>query len=86
MSNSRKEYQKQYREKNKERMKEINRLNYLKRKKAKEQQKDKAPMKHLLIMLSDNKQKRLNNMTPNRYERRERTQRAIYSELEVVRC
>ena len=77
---SRKEYQKEYRRKNAERMKELNRINYLKRKeKNKHIKQDDA----ILKVLEANKQERILSMSIHRKRRRRRVQEAIYHELSM---
>lgn len=77
---SRKEYQKEYRRKNAERMKELNRINYLKRKeKNKHIKQDDA----ILKVLEANKQERILSMSIHRKRRRRRVQEAIHHELSM---
>lgn len=77
---SRKEYQKEYRRKNAERMKELNRINYLKRKeKNKHIKQDDA----ILKVLEANKQERILSMSIHRKRRRRRVQEAIHHELSI---
>ncbi|PKE07207.1 hypothetical protein CW676_03335 [Macrococcoides caseolyticum] len=77
---SRKEYQKEYRRKNAERMKELNRINYLKRKeKSKHIKQDDT----ILKVLEANKQERILSMSIHRKRRRRRVQEAIHHELSM---
>lgn len=75
---SRKEYQKEYRRKNAERMKELNRINYLKRKEKLQTFKTDDT---ILRLLQARKQERLINMSVHRKRRRKRLQEAIKHEL-----
>lgn len=75
---SRKEYQKEYRRQNAERMKELNRINYLKRKeKLKKVKTDDT----ILRFIQARKQERVINMSVHRKRRRKRLQEAIKHEL-----
>ena len=75
---SRKEYQKEYRRQNAERMKELNRINYLKRKeKLKKVKTDDT----ILRFIQARKQERVVNMSVHRKRRRKRLQEAIKHEL-----
>lgn len=74
----RKEYMKEYRKRNAERMKELNRNNYLKRKeKSNSMQQDDT----VLIYIQNLKQERLLNMSIQRKRRKKRLQDLINSEL-----
>lgn len=75
---SRKEYQKEYRSKNAERMKELNRINYLKRKEKNRHIKQDDT---ILKVLEANKQERILSMSIHRKRRRKRVQEAIHHEL-----
>lgn len=77
---SRKEYQKEYRRKNAERMKELNRINYLKRK---EKNKHIKQDDTILKVLEANKQERILSMSIHRKRRRRRVQEAIHHELSI---
>lgn len=74
----RKEYMKEYRKRNAERMKELNRNNYLKRKeKSNSMQQDDT----VLMYIQSLKQERLLNMSIQRKRRKKRLQDLINSEL-----
>ncbi|STY75541.1 Uncharacterised protein [Macrococcoides caseolyticum] len=74
----RKEYMKEYRKRNAERMKELNRNNYLKRKeKGNSMQQDDT----VLMYIQNLKQERLLNMSIQRKRRKKRLQDLINSEL-----
>lgn len=74
----RKEYMKEYRKRNAERMKELNRNNYLKRKeKSNSIQQDDT----VLMYIQNLKQERLLNMSIQRKRRKKRLQDLINSEL-----
>lgn len=74
----RKEYMKEYRKRNAERMKELNRNNYLKRKeKSNSIQQDDT----VLMYIQSLKQERLLNMSIQRKRRKKRLQDLINSEL-----
>ncbi|QQB06039.1 hypothetical protein [Macrococcoides caseolyticum] len=74
----RKEYMKEYRKRNAERMKELNRNNYLKRKeKSNSMQQDDT----VLMYIQNLKQERLLNMSIQRKRRKKRLQDLINSEL-----
>lgn len=74
----RKEYMKEYRKQNAERMKELNRINYLKRKeKSNSMQQDDT----VLMYIQNLKQERLLNMSIQRKRRKKRLQDLINSEL-----
>lgn len=75
---NRKEYMKEYRKRNAERMKELNRINYLKRKEKLQTVKtDDA----ILRLIQARKQERVINMSVHRKRRRKRLQEAIKHEL-----
>jgi len=76
----RQEYLKKYRLENKERQRELNRRNYLKRKEAMAAD-DHRPNNELLDLLSIRKSRKIAMMSPLRRERRERIQRQIHREL-----
>lgn len=74
----RKEYMKEYRKRNAERMKELNHNNYLKRKeKSNSMQQDDT----VLMYIQNLKQERLLNMSIQRKRRKKRLQDLINSEL-----
>lgn len=74
----RKEYMKEYRKRNAERMKELNRNNYLKRKeKSNSIQQDDT----VLMYIQNLKQERLLNMSIQRKRRKKRLQDLINAEL-----
>lgn len=75
---SRKEYQKEYRRQNAERMKELNRINYLKRK---EKLQTVNTDDTILRFIQARKQERVINMSVHRKRRRKRLQEAIKHEL-----
>lgn len=75
---SRKEYQKEYRRKNAERMKELNRINYLKRKEKLQKVKTDDT---ILRFIQARKHERVINMSVHRKRRRKRLQEAIKHEL-----
>lgn len=75
---SRKEYIKEYRKRNAERMKELNRINYLKRKEKLQKVKTDDT---ILRLIQARKQERVINMSVHRKRRRKRLQEAIKHEL-----
>ncbi|PKE12701.1 hypothetical protein [Macrococcoides caseolyticum] len=75
---SRKEYMKEYRKRNAERMKELNRINYLKRKEKLQKVKTDDT---ILRLIQARKQERVINMSVHRKRRRKRLQEAIKHEL-----
>ncbi|QQB05693.1 hypothetical protein [Macrococcoides caseolyticum] len=74
----RKEYMKEYRKQNAERMKELNRINYLKRKEKLQKVKTDDT---ILRLIQARKQERVINMSVHRKRRRKRLQEAIKHEL-----
>lgn len=74
----RKEYMKEYRKRNDERMKELNRINYLKRKEKLQTVKTDDT---ILRLIQARKQERVINMSTHRKRRRKRLQEAIKHEL-----
>ena len=74
----RKEYMKEYRKRNAERMKELNRINYLKRKEKLQKVKNDDTILRLMLA---RKQERVINMSVHRKRRRKRLQEAIKHEL-----
>lgn len=74
----RKEYMKEYRKRNAERMKELNRINYLKRK---EKLQTVNTDDTILRLIQARKQERVINMSVHRKRRRKRLQEAIKHEL-----
>lgn len=75
---NRKEYMKEYRKRNAERMKELNRINYLKRKEKLQTVKTDDT---ILRFIQARKQERVINMSVHRKRRRKRLQEAIKHEL-----
>ena len=75
---NRKEYMKEYRKRNAERMKELNRINYLKRKEKLQTVKTDDT---ILRLIQARKQERVINMSVHRKRRRKRLQEAIKHEL-----
>jgi len=74
----RKEYMKEYRKQNAERMKELNRINYLKRKEKLQTFKTDDTV---LRLIQERKKERVINMSIHRKRRRKRIQEAIKHEL-----
>lgn len=77
---NRKEYMKEYRKRNAERMKELNRINYLKRKEKLQTVKTDDT---ILRFIQARKQERVINMSVHRKRRRKRLQEAIKHELMI---
>ncbi|QYA36243.1 hypothetical protein [Macrococcoides caseolyticum] len=75
---NRKKYMKEYRKRNTERMKELNRINYLKRKEKLQKVKSDDT---ILRLIQARKQERVINMSTHRKRRRKRLQEAIKHEL-----
>lgn len=79
VSENRKEYMKRYRENNKEKIKELNRINYMKRKeKLNEEQ---PAYEGMILTLIESKRYRENSMSKARIKRRKALQESILKDL-----
>lgn len=83
MSQDRTEYMRMYHKKNIDRIKERNRINYLKRKEAMKSKSNGNKKHEVLIWLENIKKERLANMTTRRLAKRKKLQNEIYREIKM---